>query len=141
MVEVVKDKLWRGPRPKSFKQLQEMGITRVINLQSGFEDATTESVYEHEKPSDFGITVCKFHWSNFFPPSRAQIIAALAEIDWNGKTYVHCHSGVDRTGVFCMAVRVWWGRQPFDYAYSEWVYLGRHWWFAWWKPFLKKALL
>lgn len=135
----VTERLYRGPRPESFKRLQEQGFERVIDLQSGAENCLTESVYEHEDPSDYGIQRISYQWSNVFCPTRAQVKSFLFDIGLNGrKTYVHCHSGVDRTGFAIACYRMRKMNWQFDRAYKEWVVLGRHWWFDWWKYEMKK---
>jgi protein tyrosine/serine phosphatase len=97
--------LYRGPRPNSFEELYKEGITRIISLQSGFENAVTESRYEHQQKKAWkGIRFYSLRWEPYLPPSRADIRAFLSFFKTPGhKTYVHCHAGVDRTGVAVMA--------------------------------------
>lgn len=133
--------LYRGPRPTSFANLQKLGFQRVINLQSGFEDAVTDSQYEHEMSDLYGIETIRFQWSNVLPPTREQVDEFLAVVSGNYlKTYVHCHSGVDRTGAACLAYRVLRQGWSFKDAYAEFVAMGRHPWFFWWKSFLWAAV-
>lgn len=135
--------LYRGPRPTSFANLQKLGFQRVINLQSGFEDATSESRYENEMPALFGIEVIRFRWSNFLPPTDIQLseFITVAGRPPLIKTYVHCHSGVDRTGAAMLAYRVIHQGWRFSDAYDEFVERGRHVWFFYWKPFLWAAIV
>lgn len=133
----VTERLYRGPRPKSFKQLQ--GFERVIDLQSGTENCLTDSIYEHEDPADYGIKKVNFYWSNFFPPTEAQVKDFLLEVGSTGqRTYVHCHSGVDRTGFAIACYRMQKMNWKFARAHDEFVGMGRHWWISWWKIELKK---
>lgn len=134
----VDELLYRGPRPTSFADLQKLGFQRVISLQSGFENSVTETQYEYEEASDFGLDFWNLKWSNFWPPSHAQINQALDLLETGLKTYVHCHSGVDRTGAFVLGYRRRKG-VPFKVAYAEFIRMGRHPWFFWWKPFLHRS--
>lgn len=138
----VDEHLWRGPRPPSLGYLEGEGFKRVVSLQSGFEDAFTESVYEGQKTiaKTYGIEFVDLHWSNFFPPTKKQLRDLVEYISHTKKTYIHCHSGVDRTGAACMSYRIWTQNWTFEAAHREWVNLGRHWWFFWWKHFLKRAM-
>lgn len=126
--------LYRGPRPDSFGDLKRFGITRVISLQSGAEDELTESKYEHEHPEDFGMKQVRIRCSNILPPDFKQTMDALRLMsDGSHINYVHCHSGVDRTGFMVAVYRMMFNHWSFDDAHSEWVKMGRHWWFWWWK--------
>jgi len=76
--------------------------------------------------------------SNFFPPTESEMLALLhlfAEgMKNNIKTYMHCHSGVDRTGIGAVLHRVFYEAWTIERAFEEWDREGRHWWFVWWKP-------
>lgn len=134
----VHDNLWRGPRPESFNELREKGFERVISLQSGSEEYLTDSLYEMQDPEDFGIQFIEIPCSNIFPPSNEEVSEFLLYLEnYDIKTYVHCHSGVDRTGFMIAAWRMSALHWPFHAAYSEMKKLGRHWWFGWWKYRLK----
>ncbi len=53
------------------------------------------------------------------------------------KTLIHCATGVDRTGVVAAIYRMrvqGWSR---DAAIKEWIALGRHWWYDWWRTAIK----
>lgn len=142
MITRVARNLYRGPRPKSFEELKALGIKHVISLQSGAEDLLTESVYEHEVAESFGIVIHRFHWSDITPPTRNQIIAALSVVgDGFTPTYVHCHSGVDRTGVLIMFWRIVQQKWIYQWAEHEWIDMGRHWWYGWWSFILKRYRL
>lgn len=137
--------LWRGPRPKDIMNLVHDGFERIIVLQSGAENKFTDSLYEAQlrcKLSDDAyysqIEVIYIPCSNIFPPHRVAIQYCINMLSENCKTYLHCHSGVDRTGVMVMAFRIVYQLWDFKKAHQEWVDEGRHWWFFWWKPFLKR---
>jgi len=135
--------LFRGPRPTDLKALQALGFKRVISLQSGVEDKYTDSLIEEQskRPQDFGIEYHFIKCRNWLPPRDDQVsyvMSILAGWDADVKTYIHCHSGVDRTGFMCAVYRMQIQGWSFVRAYDEWKKEGRHWWFFWWKPFLKR---
>lgn len=134
----VAEGFFRGPRPKSLEHLQMMGVKRIINLQSGFYELVSEDKRENQYPVDFGMEYYDLGSSNIFPPENKTIDKVL-ELLKDGKfTYVHCFSGVDRTGfiVACyrMAVQKW----GYQEAHQEFVDMGRHWWFSHWRYSLRK---
>lgn len=141
MKEVTKF-LWRGKRPRHYQDLKSAGFDTCLSLQSGAEDALTDSDLEHENPSKIGLDAYRLRCSNVFPPSKVDVMEFLVFVDRAAtakrKLYVYCHSGVDRTGymiaVYRMRVQDW----AFERAHAEWVREGRHWWFWWWKFSLKK---
>ena len=135
----VDDNLWRGPRPKDLRELQAQGFVKVISLQSGFSDRYTDSLLEAQRaqPQSFGITYVTIPCRNWLPPTDSQVRTTMLNIRGAGKTYLHCHSGVDRTGFMCAVYRIQIQGWSFENAYREWKAEGRHWWFFWWKPFLR----
>lgn len=142
-IQRVTDLIWRGPRPRTkddLRWLKSNGIERVICLQSGMRDRFADDYYESpDAMQDVQIDRENLYWSNIFPPTDYQInefLNILMGIDM--KTYVHCHSGVDRTGYAIACYRMHIEKWPFEKAYWEWVRLGRHWWFDWWKIYMKK---
>lgn len=141
----VTEKIWRGRRPRDLRELMDHGFQRVVVLQSGDEDKFTDSLYEAQlaaKRADKtlypSIDVVYIRCSNILPPTDAQVDQFLASTGDGKKLYVHCHSGVDRTGFMVAAYKMNKLSQPFTSVYTEWVELGRHWWFDWWKYSLKE---
>jgi protein tyrosine phosphatase (PTP) superfamily phosphohydrolase (DUF442 family) len=135
--------LWRGRRPIDLAQMQALGFARVISLQSGVEDRWTESLVERQRAdaSRFGIDYVYVQCRNWLPPTTAQVESVMQLIAASQvKTYIHCHSGVDRTGYMFAAARVKLESWPIDRAVAEWKAEGRHWWFVWWEPYLRGAL-
>lgn len=137
--------LFRGPRPEDIRNLISREFQQVIVTQSGDEDRWTDSFYEsqlHVKRRDPNaypqIDVVYVRCSNIFPPTEEQVREFLAKVSNGKKTYVHCHSGVDRTGFLVACYRMMKLGWSYHSAYREWVDLGRHWWFDWWKYTLKK---
>jgi protein tyrosine phosphatase (PTP) superfamily phosphohydrolase (DUF442 family) len=135
--------LWRGRRPIDLAQMQALGFARIISLQSGVEDRWTESLVERQRATvaQFGIDYVYIQCRNWLPPTSAQVERVIQLIAASQvKTYIHCHSGVDRTGYMCAAARVKLQAWPIDRAVAEWKVEGRHWWFVWWEPCLRRAL-
>jgi len=133
--------LFRGPRPTDIRTLVERGFQQIVVTQSGDEDRLTDSLYESQlrsKRSDPeaiypSIKVVYIRCSNIWPPTYFQVSEFLVAASNGLKTYLHCHSGVDRTGFLVAAYRMQKLGWPFEEAYKEWVEQGRHWWFDWWK--------
>lgn len=143
--------LWFGPRPFSVTELLDNGFDVDINLQSGAQDKFTNDKYEEQritgdwKKGKYSKRHFEFHeikCSNIFPPTEKQIEQFVKLVDGllarGLKIFVHCHSGVDRTGIM-MAI---WGMVREGWGYTKaliwWIRNGRHWWFWWWKRTLKK---
>lgn len=137
----VSENLWRGPRPENLEDLQKQGFERIISLESGvyefFHQDTLET--EEQRPKDFGMISYLVPMSDITAPSREDVFRVINLILFTKKkTYLHCKSGVDRTGFVCAAFRMQTQGWTYDAAYAEWVNLGRHWWYDWWKLWLKK---
>jgi hypothetical protein len=132
---------WRGGRPKDLSDLIYLGFQRVINLQSGTEDYLTTSRYEDDlnnPPPD--IEIFELRWSNIFPPTKKQAERIIELLKVPKQTYIHCHSGVDRTGAAILlhlcANHGW----AFETAWKNMKSMGMHPWFFWWKPFLRRLI-
>jgi protein tyrosine phosphatase (PTP) superfamily phosphohydrolase (DUF442 family) len=136
----VTEYIWRGPRPRDIRQLVEMGFKRVISLQSGAEDTLKDTKYEVQShvAELYGIEMIKIECSNILPPNAEQVTLAHCLMLDDVKTYVHCHSGVDRTGFIIETFLMLYKGKPFAHAHADWIAEGRHWWFFWWKSALKK---
>jgi protein-tyrosine phosphatase len=140
----VANNLWRGPRPKDLKDLQALGFQRIISLESGvyevFHQDTLETEEQH--PADYGLESFYIPMNDLFAPEKDQVTYALwlimGEPPTNKKTYLHCLTGVDRTGYVCAVYRMKVQKWTYESAYAEWVNLGRHWWYDWWKYWMRK---
>lgn len=135
----VTEKLWRGERPADIRDLIKQGFQRVVVLQSGAEDFLTDTLYEAQlrakkaDPTIYSeIEVIYLRCSDITPPTSAQVIVFLEIVNDGKKTFVHCHSGVDRTGFLIACYRMIKLNWTFNEAYEEWVERGRHWWYDWW---------
>lgn len=140
-MQKVTENLFRGPRPKDIRELIDRGFQQVISTQSGDEDKFTDSLYESQLRTKFAdpenvypqIRIIQIRCSNIMPPTFHQVSAFLVAVGTGMKTYVHCHSGVDRTGFMVACFQMQKLGMSFDDAYKDWVERGRHWWFDWWK--------
>ena len=97
----VSDNLYRGAQPtaEGLKQLEKLGIKTVVNLRFLTSDRKmlkgTQLDYEHINTTTFTTetkNVIRF-LKIATDPQRMPI-------------FVHCHRGVDRTGVMCAAYRI-----------------------------------
>ena len=97
--------LVRGPRFDSKQAfLDEVGfhqIFQVISLQEGWADFLGH-YNEKEDCAALGMPFKRVRFSNLVAPSPAQCREVLSAIrNAEGKTYLHCFAGVDRTGFIC----------------------------------------
>lgn len=134
---------YRGVRPKSHKELVDMGVKTVIVLQSGFSEEIHDDQYEKELPRDFGIESVSIACSDFFPPKDHEVRKAMRAITLasheNKSVYIHCLHGKDRTGFMCAVYRMkycGWSykqakREMFSYGFHKFPYLT-------WLPTLSK---
>lgn len=140
MINVIGN-LYRGPRP-DLTVLQQAGIKTVINLESGIYDFFNTDTYkkEEQNPKDFGIQLIHIPLSDFTPPKASAVSLALQFMKCasaNNPTYVHCFSGVDRTGFVCASYRMDVEDWDKEKAIAEMKALGMHWWYYWWTGYLR----
>ena len=131
--------IYRGPRPENLEVLRrELHVDTIISLQSGWYQLAYEDRYERQFPADFGIKHYDLGSSDIWPPEPWVVEKALSLMQQDRVIYLHCLSGVDRTGfiaaVYRMRVQGW----SFESAVAEWKNIGRHPWFFWWEKELKK---
>lgn len=128
---------YRGPRPKDLAELVPHGITSIIDLESGVYDLLNGQVPQF--PADLGMDYFHMPCSDISPPPDFYVEKAITLMaEENRITYVHCLSGVDRTGYVCAAYRVCIQKWTLDAAVAEWVSLGRHPWYFYWRGSLEK---
>ena len=134
-----KANLWRGPRPTDLSQLKADNIKRVISLEAGYYDIIhPDQIVEQQFPIEFGIDQYDMKCSDITPPPDWVVRKVIALSQDAKPTYLHCLSGVDRTGFVCAAYRMQVNGWNYDAALAEWIALGRHWWYAAWNSSLKK---
>lgn len=138
MIAHVDRNCFRGPRPGDLKALRfDFNIDTIIDLESGIYDLVNG--VSPQFPSDFGMAHYHMPCSDFLPPSDAYVAKSLDLMsDVNRKTYIHCLSGVDRTGFVCAVYRMKVQGWSYGDALHEWIARGRHPWYFIWDRALKK---
>lgn len=104
--EQVNEKLFRGgqPRPGALLRLRELGIDTIVNLR-GASDRTRA---EGEEARAVGLSYFNISLPNWGRPQdeRVQRILLIINAPQNGRVFVHCKDGVDRTGMIVALHRV-----------------------------------
>ncbi len=131
--------LLRGPRPTDLELLTDAGIRRVIGLESGLRDFFCDDPVERQQYEDHGIAYYDLSSSIIWPP-KDWVVEKFLDLmrEQHVPTYIHCYSGVDRTGFLCAVYRMRVQGWTFAEAHKEWVELGRHLHYAWWSRALRK---
>lgn len=139
-VQKVSETLWRGPRPNDLHDVSVLGVKRIISLESGIYDLCHEGNFLiRQFPCEFGMKQYDLKSSDFLPPRDWAVRKFLFLMqDVPMPTFIHCLSGVDRTGFLCAVYRMQVQGYPYAWALAEWKRLGRHPWYFWWEPALKK---
>lgn len=132
--------LYRGPRPTDLRALKN--IKRIINLESGvYTLLHPDGPVEQQFPCEFGMEEYNMPCSDVSPPEDWVVKKVIALMCDAKPTYLHCLSGVDRTGFVCAAYRMQVQHWSYDAAVKEWIALGRHPWYFWWGQKLKRWAL
>jgi len=137
----------RGPQPEIMSEFlflaKSQGVKTIINLQSGWYNFL-HPFRKKVKPCWFGIQEIKIPMSPIFPPRMKQVrqaIEAIRHHKEHGQVYVHCKSGVDRTGAVCAAYLIADHDVGPQMAYIGMLIDGFHVYrFFWWLPFIKRIL-
>jgi protein tyrosine phosphatase (PTP) superfamily phosphohydrolase (DUF442 family) len=94
--------LYRGSQPsrEGFAELAEFGINIVVDLR-GSRDK------EREEVTKLGMEYVAIPWRCFHPEDKdfAQFLKLLREHP-GSKVFVHCNTGIDRTGMMVAAYRI-----------------------------------
>jgi tyrosine-protein phosphatase SIW14 len=95
--------LYRGGQPSDagFESLAKMGVGIVIDFREGGRENEREQVTKR------GMQYISIPWHCAHPDHQtvAKFLGALRE-NSGKKVFVHCHAGVDRTGVMIAAYRM-----------------------------------
>ncbi|HEU4508313.1 MAG TPA: sulfur transferase domain-containing protein [Pyrinomonadaceae bacterium] len=104
--EQVNDKLFRGgqPHPGALLRLRELGIDTIINLR-GKSDRTRA---EEAEARALGLNYFNISLPNWGRPQdeRVRMILMIINAPQNGRVFVHCKDGVDRTGTIVALHRI-----------------------------------
>lgn len=139
--------IWRGSRPESIpdiKALYTQGIRTIFSLQSNFfeGDQIDDENFWTQKS---GITFVHHSMSLLFPPSRTTLVSVFSRLTdalKDGPVYIHCHDGVDRTGVALMMYDTVVRGIPLSDAADTLLNDGFHKWrYWWWLPFVERSIL
>jgi protein tyrosine/serine phosphatase len=104
--EQVTDRLYRGgqPRGEGLRRLRELGIDTIVNLRG--TSKTTRA--EEAEARVLGFNYFNVALPNWGRPEDSRVRRALLIIaaPQNGRVFVHCKDGVDRTGMIVALHRV-----------------------------------
>lgn len=102
----VSEKLYRGaqPEPGGIARLKELGINTVINLRGANARTRAEEAEARSHGLNY-FNVALPAWGRPSDPRVARILEAIAAPE-NGKVFIHCKEGVDRTGMIVAIYRM-----------------------------------
>jgi len=141
----VSDMIWRGSHPETWHDIMDLyatGIKNILNLESGlYELLQADITHETNLAKSHNINFERLKMSYVLPPTYEEMCYALDRLEHNiGPTFIHCWSGVDRTGAIIAAVRVDFFHWPVDEAMEEMQKMGHHWYLKWWDRFIERDL-
>ncbi|HVI72669.1 MAG TPA: sulfur transferase domain-containing protein [Pyrinomonadaceae bacterium] len=102
----VSERLYRGAQPRTggLRRLRELGIDTIINLRGAGELTRAEEAAARE----LGLNYFNVPLPNWGRPQddRVRRILLIIAAPQNGRVFVHCRDGVDRTGTIVALHRV-----------------------------------
>jgi len=114
--ELVSQGIYRGPRP-DFDELKIISIKTIISLEDDADVMKNEQA-EAQKRGLLFIN-CPMSETKAPAPTLLQTIVKEIEKNRDGRVYVHCRRGIDRTGYAIAAHRIIIEAWSFDRAYKE----------------------
>lgn len=142
----------RGSRPNNSADLVMIGFNwraqTVISLETGFGrfwDGLSGREFNEQQLWENGWhrAYISHPLSNFTPPTRSETELIIGDIKRGleiGPVFLHCYSGVDRTGWICAAWRVLEEGKDAESAWAEAKLMGMHHWYFWWKSAFMEAM-
>ena len=104
--EQVTDKLYRGGQPRAggLRRLRELGIDTIVNLRGASKTTSAEEL----EARALGFNYFNVSLPNWGRPqdNRVRRILLIVAAPQNGRVFVHCKDGVDRTGTIVALHRV-----------------------------------
>lgn len=100
----VTPQLYRGAQPskQGFENLAKMGIGIVVDLRDG-----GQSKWEEEEVTAAGMKFVSIPWECSHPKDDYFVkFLAILRDNPDKKVFVHCHAGVDRTGMMIASYRM-----------------------------------
>jgi protein tyrosine phosphatase (PTP) superfamily phosphohydrolase (DUF442 family) len=102
----VSERLYRGAQPRDggLTKLRELGINTIINLRG----ASARTRAQEAEARALGLNYFNVALPNWGRPqdARVQRILEIISAPENGRVFVHCRTGVDRTGTIVALYRM-----------------------------------
>ena len=115
----VSERLFRGGQPRhgGIAKLRELGINTVVNLRG----ASARTRAEAEEVRALGLNYFNIGLPNWSRPQESRVARILEVINApeNGRVFIHCKDGVDRTGMIVAIHRMTHAGWNSDQALAE----------------------